>query len=121
MQIDTWNRDAMNLTGSKFVPGPQPKQSGARPRHGEEMFYSGILECPLTTRVTKHLENASAPFGAKAGSHQYYDPKPPPSNCEYEPCGGNRNMTVGASNMTIRWGNNCEPEPEESILYDRNP
>ena len=23
MQIDTWNRDAMNITGSKYVPGPQ--------------------------------------------------------------------------------------------------
>mmetsp|Transcript_8837 Transcript_8837/g.14802 ORF Transcript_8837/g.14802 Transcript_8837/m.14802 type:complete len:558 (+) Transcript_8837:215-1888(+) len=118
MQIDTWNRDKMNLTGSKFVPGPQPKQSGARPQHGEEIPYSGLLECPLTTRVTKHIEDASAPFGGKSGSHQYYDPNPPPSNCEYQPCGG---MTVGVRNMTIPWSNECYPEPRESILSERNP
>ena len=121
MQIDTWNRAEMNLTGSRFVPGPQPRQSGARPRHGEAMAYSGILECPLTTRVTKHIDDASAPFGAKSGSHQYYDPNPPPSNCEYEPCGGPASATVGASNMTIPWANDCYPEPRESVLAARNP
>ena len=26
VQIDTWNRDAMNLTGGVFVPGPVPKK-----------------------------------------------------------------------------------------------
>ena len=109
----------MPLTpGGKFVPGPQPKHSGAIPRHGEEIFYSGILECPLTTRVTKHIDNASAAFGAKSGSHQYVDPNPPASNCEYQPCGG---TTVGASNVTIIWNNDCEPEPMESILHDHNP
>ena len=121
MQIDTWNRAEMKLTGGKFVPGPQPRQSGAKPRHGEEMLYSGLLECPITTRVTKHIDDASAPFGAKSGSHQYYDPNPPPSNCEYEPCGGPPNMTVGARNMTIPWGNDCYPEPRESVLSARNP
>ena len=63
MSIDTWNRDKMNVTGSKFVPGPQPKHSGAKPRHGEQIVYSGLLECPLTTRVTKRIKNSSAPFG----------------------------------------------------------
>ena len=29
MQIDTWNRDRMNLTGSAFVPGPVPKRRAA--------------------------------------------------------------------------------------------
>jgi len=121
MQIDTWNRAEMNLTGSKFVPGPQPEQSGARPRHGEEMAYSGLLECPLTTRVTKHIANASAPFGGKSGSHEYFDPTPPPSNCAYQPCGGPTNMTTGVHNMTIPWSNDCYPEPRESVLAQRNP
>jgi hypothetical protein len=118
MQIDTFNRAQMNLTGSKFVPGPEPKQSGAKPRHGEEMLSSGLLECPLTTRVTKHITDTSAPFGAKSGSHQYFDPNPPLSNCEYQPCGGS---TVGVHNMTIPWSNECYPEPRESILSERNP
>jgi hypothetical protein len=29
MQIDTWHRDRMNLTGSAFVPGPVPKRRAA--------------------------------------------------------------------------------------------
>ena len=118
MSIDTWNRDEMNVTGSKFVAGPQPKHSGAKPRHGEQIVYSGLLECPLTTRVTKRIDNASAPFGAKSGSHDYFDPNPPPSNCEYEPCGG---TTSGMGNLSIAWSNSCEPEPLESILEQRNP
>jgi hypothetical protein len=39
MSIDTWNRENMSITGGKFVPGPQPRHSGARPRHGEEIHY----------------------------------------------------------------------------------
>eukprot|EP00039_Didymoeca_costata_P019055 m.336065 g.336065 ORF g.336065 m.336065 type:complete len:758 (-) comp17746_c0_seq1:59-2332(-) len=54
MQIDTWNRDEMNLTGSKFVPGPAPKWSYA-PLSGPDATYSGLLECPLTTRIRKHI------------------------------------------------------------------
>ena len=53
MQIDTWNRDAMNLTGpTKFVAGPLPRNSYAKP-HAP---YSGLLECPMTSRVTKELD-----------------------------------------------------------------
>ena len=73
MQIDTWNRDKMNLTGSPFVPGPQPKKSNQghwptgsnaankwpsgslAPTSGPDATYSGLLECPLTTRIRKHL------------------------------------------------------------------
>eukprot|EP00462_Mataza_sp_D1_P024841 CAMPEP_0175128078 /NCGR_PEP_ID=MMETSP0087-20121206/4735_1 /TAXON_ID=136419 /ORGANISM="Unknown Unknown, Strain D1" /LENGTH=719 /DNA_ID=CAMNT_0016410113 /DNA_START=120 /DNA_END=2279 /DNA_ORIENTATION=+ len=54
MQIDTWNRDAMNLTGSPFVPGPAPENSLA-PLTGIDAVYSGLLECPLTTRIRKHI------------------------------------------------------------------
>ena len=128
MQIDTWNRDEMNITGSKYVPGPQSKNSGAKSRHGEEMLYSGLLECPLTTRVTKNITK-QGPFGGKSGTVQYIDPKPPPNNCVDEPCGLptdhpttlNGPTTVGSKNMTIDWVNWCEPEPRESVLHDHNP
>ncbi len=63
----------MNLTGSPFVPGPQPAKahqghwpigsdgkmkwpSGSlAPRNGTDAIYSGLLECPLTSRIRKHL------------------------------------------------------------------
>lgn len=54
MQIDTWNRAAMNITGSKFVAGPAPKHSFA-PTTGVDAIYSGLLECPLTTRLRKEI------------------------------------------------------------------
>ena len=53
MQIDTWHRDAMNLTGpTKFVAGPLPRSSLAAP----DAKYSGLLECPLTTRIEKVVD-----------------------------------------------------------------
>ena len=53
MQIDTWNRDAMNKTGpTPFVQGPMPRNSYAKPHDP----YSGLLECPMTSRVTKELD-----------------------------------------------------------------
>lgn len=56
MQIDTWNRDKMDLVkGEPFVPGPLPRNSLAPPGAA----YSGMLECPLTTRVTKVLDSTS--------------------------------------------------------------
>ena len=57
MQIDTWNRDKMSLDPgdlTPFVPGPQPGNSLA-PRGGVDADYSGLLECPLTTRIRKRL------------------------------------------------------------------
>ena len=73
MQIDTWNRDKMNLSGGPFVPGPHPKKAhqgrwpsgsdGAikwpsgylAPVNGTDAIYSGLLECPITSRVRKRL------------------------------------------------------------------
>ena len=53
MQIDTWERDKMNLTGpTPFVAGPLPRRSLAK----KSAPYSGLLECPMTTRVTKELD-----------------------------------------------------------------
>jgi hypothetical protein len=72
MQIDTWHRDKMNLTGSPFVPGPVPmkREVGDWPAGSDGAsrwpagnlaplegagLYAGILECPLTTRIKKTL------------------------------------------------------------------
>ena len=58
MQIDTWNREKMNSTGgSPFVSGPVPRNSLA-PQSGQDALYSGLLECPVTTRIRKVVENA---------------------------------------------------------------
>eukprot|EP00944_MAST-04C_sp_MAST-4C-sp1_P011412 g11412.t1 len=59
MQIDTWNRDKMNKTdpAGKFVSGPVPRNSLA-PTIGPDAIYSGLLECPVTTRVQKVVTNA---------------------------------------------------------------
>eukprot|EP00928_Gymnodinium_smaydae_P089563 TRINITY_DN7350_c0_g6_i1.p1 TRINITY_DN7350_c0_g6~~TRINITY_DN7350_c0_g6_i1.p1 ORF type:complete len:782 (-),score=96.02 TRINITY_DN7350_c0_g6_i1:86-2431(-) len=65
MQIDTWHREKMNLTGSKFVAGPLPRSSLAPP--GAE--YSGLLECPLTTRVTKDVEGGYDLSASKPCEH----------------------------------------------------
>ena len=61
MQIDTWHRAKMNKTGgSPFYPGPVPRTSLA-PRAGSpDALYSGLLECPLTTRVRKLVDGAYA-------------------------------------------------------------
>eukprot|EP00462_Mataza_sp_D1_P020249 CAMPEP_0175139606 /NCGR_PEP_ID=MMETSP0087-20121206/11003_1 /TAXON_ID=136419 /ORGANISM="Unknown Unknown, Strain D1" /LENGTH=748 /DNA_ID=CAMNT_0016422649 /DNA_START=31 /DNA_END=2277 /DNA_ORIENTATION=- len=57
MQIDTWNRDSMNVTGGPFVPGPVPRNSLA-PITGPDAIYSGLLECPVTTRIRKNVDGA---------------------------------------------------------------
>ena len=48
----------MNLTGSPFIPGPVPRNSLA-PVTGPDALYSGLLECPVTTRIKKNLEGSS--------------------------------------------------------------
>ena len=55
MQIDTWNRDKMNVSGGPFVSGPVPRNSLA-PTEGPDALYSGLLECPVTTRISKELD-----------------------------------------------------------------
>ena len=67
MQIDTWNREKMPLTGDgPFVPGPLPQSAlspGSRnvpAKHEGDAMYSGLLECPVTTRVIKHVDSAFA-------------------------------------------------------------
>ena len=51
MQIDTWNRDEMDIRGGPFVAGPLPRNSLAP----KDAKYSGLLECPVTTRISKQL------------------------------------------------------------------
>jgi len=64
LQIDTWNRDKMSLTGRPFVPGPLPQNSlspgspNVPAKTPQDILYSGLLECPVTTRITK-LVNAN--------------------------------------------------------------
>ena len=45
MQIDTWNRDHMNLTGGPFVHGPVPRNSLAP----QDSLYSGLLDATRKT------------------------------------------------------------------------
>ena len=54
MQIDTWNREAMNIshTPCPYVAGPLPRAALSPP--GSR--YSGLLECPITTRISKVVE-----------------------------------------------------------------
>ena len=62
MQIDTWNREEMDIDGPfppKFVPGPLPRASLA-PAEGAR--HSGLLECPMTTRLTKVVDSANYTF-----------------------------------------------------------
>jgi len=59
MQIDTWNREAMNISAGalppRFVPGPLPRASLASKVNPE---HSGLLECPMTTRLTKVVDGS---------------------------------------------------------------
>ena len=63
MQIDTWNRDEMDISQPlppKFVAGPLPRSSEAP----VNASYSGLLECPMTTRLTKVVDGAYVVEGA---------------------------------------------------------
>jgi hypothetical protein len=54
MQIDTWNRDEMKFHDklTSFVPGPLPRASQAP----KDASYSGLLECPMTTRLERVVD-----------------------------------------------------------------
>ena len=66
MQIDTWNRAAMNISKAasppKFVAGPLPRASLA-PKDAQ---HSGLLECPMTTRLSKEVDEEYAALSAGA-------------------------------------------------------
>eukprot|EP00403_Amphidinium_massartii_P006684 CAMPEP_0178382090 /NCGR_PEP_ID=MMETSP0689_2-20121128/6317_1 /TAXON_ID=160604 /ORGANISM="Amphidinium massartii, Strain CS-259" /LENGTH=525 /DNA_ID=CAMNT_0020002289 /DNA_START=98 /DNA_END=1675 /DNA_ORIENTATION=- len=106
MQIDTWNRDRMNLTyPSPFVAGPLPKASLAPP----DALYSGLLECPVTTRLHKTFNTDSPkekPFGTVKGTLQYQRTK--------------QSVDEG-SQAVIPWRNKCTPRPRSDLLAMENP
>lgn len=68
MQIDTWNRDFMNFTAGPvaFVPGPYPA-SALAPRNAT---YSGLLECPMTTRLVKVIDGEYSVKNSGVGCDQ---------------------------------------------------
>ena len=53
MHIETTNRDPKNINSSIFHPGILPKTSAAP----ENASYSGLLECPCTTRIHKIINH----------------------------------------------------------------
>ena len=58
-QIDTWNREEMDIDGPtppKFVPGPVPRSLAGKDQGAP---YSSLLECPVTTRISKVVDSAT--------------------------------------------------------------
>lgn len=53
MQIDTRNRDPKYINSSIFHPGIMPRNSAAP----QDAIYSGLLECPCTTRIHKVIKH----------------------------------------------------------------
>ena len=62
MQIDTFNREKMAVDSPAFVAGPLPRNSLSPPN----ARYSGLLECPLTTRITKDVEKNFLIVGSRS-------------------------------------------------------
>jgi len=100
MQIDTWNRDKMNIDGSsKFAPGIVPPHSLA-PTTGPDAIYSGLLECPITTRIQKVCNGgacgwndtySSAVFNGCGTGATAATQAPPAARCQHQlgnNCGG---------------------------------
>ena len=127
MQIDTWNRAEMKLPSKpgdkppKFVPGPHPRGSLA-PTEGPDAIYSGLLECPLTSRVQVLPNNDSldfgvgmAPFGQGSGYYNYTGDCRIPTSV---PGGQN-------TDKCHQWGqinaNRCPGQPRGDLLAQRNP
>lgn len=77
MQIDTWNRDKMDINGGPFVPGPVPKRALA-PLTGPDAVYSGLLECPLTTRIRKHFDGGASGWNDTVSAAVFACPAPAP-------------------------------------------
>jgi hypothetical protein len=106
MQIDTWNRDEMNISepSPKFVSGPQPHNSLAKHK---DALYSGLLECPLTTRINKTIDETTAgkPFGQGRGYLTYMK----------------TNQTGDVGESYTYTGNYCAEQPRSDLLAQRNP
>ena len=90
-------------TGEPFVPGPLPRNSVAPPNAA----YSGLLECPLTTRLTKVIDskNMAKPFGQAQGWLNY-----------------TATGQEGDIGKDENWmDNSCAPQPRTDLLAQKNP
>lgn len=121
MQIDTWNRDKMNLTGSPFVPGPLPKHS-LSPSEGA--LYSGLLECPLTDRVVKTIEGGAG-FNTTYNAAIFQCSKNQ-TGCEHsvgtaEECFNATRDLPGLNNATIKTAQGSSPDLPSGCTISQDP
>ena len=47
----------MKMGDATFKPGPVPRNSWAPPAGSHDAIYSGLLECPVSTRITKLIDH----------------------------------------------------------------
>ena len=88
MQIDTFNREKMSIDGGPFVPGPLPRNSlspgspNVAVKSPSDVLYSGLLECPVSTRIRKVVDGA---YSASVGGAATCAVAPVPSfdDCHY--------------------------------------
>eukprot|EP01045_Picozoa_sp_COSAG04_P039614 COSAG04_NODE_11193_length_724_cov_1.521600_1_plen_127_part_10 len=96
----------MNISADSppFVSGPQPRHSLAKHK---DALYSGLLECPLTTRLNKTIDNTTAhlPFGQGRGWLTYAET--------------GQKGDVGKSYTYM--SNYCAKQPRSDLLAQRNP
>ena len=96
----------MNISADSppFVSGPQPRHSLAKHK---DALYSGLLECPLTTRLNKTIDNTTAhlPFGQGRGW------------LTYVPTGQKGDVGKSYTYMS----NYCAKQPRSDLLAQRNP
>lgn len=105
MQIDTRNRDPKYINQTKFVAGILPKEVASPPNS----CYSGLLECPCTTRIHKEINHS---YGVSL-SDMCHTPILNESICL------NMSNTYGGhSNQTINRINN--PEMPYGCFYSMN-
>ena len=119
MFIDTWNRDQMNISGgSKFVAGPLPRHSLAPPNAP----YSGLLECPLTSRIQKIFPGGNNGFNSTYPP-TLFDCNSKVTSCAHEigsaiECFDAAQTAVGNATLQISEGPSDTMPPGCSIMYD---
>lgn len=106
MQIDTWHREKMNISGgSPFVSGPVPRASLA-PTRGPDAIYSGLLECPITTRIRKIPDgSASAGFNSSYAAQTFQCAKVAPRRCDTAVAGAAACFSAAAALNGLRGAN----------------
>lgn len=118
MQIDTFNRDEMNLTSSHFVTGPVPRNSWAPKAGSPDSKYSGLLECPVTTRlqavidanyVAQVADKCANPIGS---SHECFG-----AATQFIGASGNTFDNFEISNTSMPAGCSVTNDPQNSLNY----